>query len=283
MSTVYGLVGHPVSHSLSPAMHNAAFKALGLDCEYRLFDVPPGSFESFLDGLLLKGIAGVNVTIPHKIAAWGHLSRKGELDSEANTLGSVNTVKVSGSILQGFSTDGAGFSRSVKEDLGFSPERKKICFIGAGGAARAIIMHLGNAPEKIFVYDLAASSATTLKMFYGKRFDDHRLQVVAQADLEQAIGTSDLIVNATPVGMKENDPMPIAEGLLRGNKSVYDIVYNRPETKLVSAARKNGLRAATGLGMLLFQGAIAFEIWTGRIPPVHIMRKALKEEIDTCL
>ncbi len=274
---IYGLIGHPVEHSLSPAMHNAAFRALRIDAEYKLFDVVPGDLESFLRDLAQNNISGANVTIPHKIKAKEYIERKGILNEHAEKLGAVNTIKADGDKLKGFNTDGPGFYRSLVEDLKFEPEGKTIFVLGAGGAARAIIMYLGNAPKKIFVADIDDCMTKELKRHYEKYYNWHKLIAIEKRDIKEGLGESDLLIQATPIGMKDDDPSPIDIELLRPGMRVYDLIYNRPITKLVLEATRKKLHAMTGLGMLLYQGAIAFELWTGKKAPIDVMRKALKE------
>lgn len=274
---IYGIIGHPVKHSLSPAMHNAAFQSMGIDAEYRTYDVKPDSLESFLKDLKSNSISGINVTIPHKIKARDFISRYGSLDDNAERLGAVNTIKVTGEGLCGFNTDGPGFYRSLVEDLKFEPEGKNIFVLGAGGASHAIIMYLGNSPKRIIVSDIDDSKLSELEKHYKKYYDSGRLIVTGGRDAEKGIIESDLLVNATPVGMNESDQSPVSKSLLHPGLYVYDLVYNRPYTRLVKDAVSLKLNATTGLGMLLYQGAIAFEIWTGEKAPVAIMRRALKE------
>jgi len=275
----YGIIGHPVKHSLSPAMQNAAFKACSIDAEYVLFDVEPGELEAFFNQIESERIAGLNVTIPHKIKVKEYLEKNGMLDENAKKLGAVNTIKISGDgALCGYNTDGPGFYRSLIEDLKFEPEGKSIFVLGAGGAARAIIMYLGNGPKTIRVSDIDDGKLKELKEHYVKYYDEKRL-VIIKGSIRDALAKSDLFVNATPIGMKDGDPLPIDKNLLHSGMRIYDLVYNRPVTQLVKEANSVKLHAVTGLGMLLYQGAIAFEIWTGEKAPVAVMRKALKEAI----
>ena len=275
----YGLIGHPVGHSLSPAMQMSAFKALKIYAEYRLFDVVPEDLAEFLDNLEKKGISGVNITIPHKIKAKECIEKIGSLDEGAKRLGAINTIKICDGTLKGFNTDGPGFYRSLQADLKFEPEGKTVFVLGAGGAARAVVMYLGNGPKKIYVTDIDAIMAEGLKKHYEKYYEKDKLETIKMSNLESALATADLLVQATPVGMKEGDPSPVDAQLLRPGLRVYDLVYNRPMTKLVETATRNKLHAVTGLGMLLYQGAIAFELWTGQKAPVDVMRKALKEAL----
>ncbi|MBN1526744.1 MAG: shikimate dehydrogenase [Candidatus Omnitrophica bacterium] len=276
---LYGIIGYPVKHSLSPVMQNAAFSALGMEAEYSAYEVPPAGLDAFLRGLESKKIAGLNITIPHKIAAKGYVERHGTLDENARRLGAINTIKVIDGKPNGFNTDGAGFYRSLVEDLKFAPEGRRIFILGAGGAATAIAMYLGNGPKTIAVTDIDAAKLEGLRSHYRKFYDEKRFRAVGPADAAKALSESDLLINATPVGMKESDPLPVDAAELHAGLYVYDIIYNLPATGLVKEATKKKLHAVTGLGMLLYQGVIAFEIWTGKKAPVDVMRKALREAI----
>jgi len=277
---IYGLLGHPVGHSLSPAMQNAAFKAAGIDAVYGVYDIAPEALTDFLSSVSKKGISGLNVTIPHKINTRHYIEINGMIDSFAKKLGAVNTLKPGpDGRLCGFNTDGPGFYRSLVEDLKFEPEGKTVFVLGSGGAATAVVMYLGNGPKRIFISDVDKEKASALKEHYGVYYDKSRISVVDPAKIEGGLSASDLLVNATPIGMKDDDPSPVVKEMLHRGLRVYDLVYNRPSTELVKDATRLKLHAATGLGMLLYQGAIAFEIWTGVKAPIAVMRKALKEAL----
>lgn len=276
---IYGLIGHPVKHSLSPAMHNAAFKELGIDAGYSIFDVEPADLEGFLGDAAAGKISGLNVTIPHKLKARDYIGSRGLLDATAEKLGAVNTIKFEGKALRGFNTDGPGFYRSLLEELKFEPEGKDVFILGAGGAGQAIAMYLGNGPRKIFVSDMDAKKTTDLKTHFSRYYEEKKLEVVGPGDIKTALAGSQLLVNATPIGMKDSDALPVDASLLHPGLYVYDLVYNRPTTPLVKEAARKRLRAVTGLGMLLYQGAIAFEIWTGKKAPVAVMKRALREAL----
>ena len=278
---LYGLIGHPVRHSLSPAMQNAAFREIGIDAEYVLHDIRPEGLTSFLESLHSSKIAGLNVTIPHKIKTKECLELKGSLDENARRLGAVNTIKMTEDGLCGFNTDGAGFYRSLVEDLGCEPEGKTIFILGAGGASHAIVLYLGDGPRRIFVSDIDKEKADALKEHYAKFYKRDKLEIIAPKDYPQVMKKTHLIINATPIGMKVEDPCPVDSGLLRPGQYVYDLVYDRPMTQLVKSARMAKCHATTGLGMLLYQGAIAFEIWTKRPAPVAVMKKALREALKS--
>ncbi len=276
---IYGIIGHPVEHSLSPAMQNAAFKALGIEAEYKVFDVKPEELENFLKDAVKNNIAGFNITIPHKINAKEYIEKNGVLDENAKRLGAVNTVKIVDVRLNGHNTDGPGFYRSLVGDLKFEPEGRRIFVLGAGGAAHAIIMYLGNGPRKIYFTDIDKTKCAGLKDQYKKYYDSKKLEMVNEENLAEGMKDSELLINATPIGMKESDPLPIDKEMLHPGLRIYDLVYNRPVTALVREANMKKLHAVTGLGMLLYQGAIAFEIWTGKKAPIDVMRKALREAL----
>lgn len=278
---LYGLVGHPVRHSLSPAMQNAAFREIGIDAEYLLHDIRPENLVSFLENLRSSKIAGLNVTIPHKIKTKEYLEHKGSLDENARKLGAVNTIKVTPDGLCGFNTDGPGFYRSLVEDLACESEGKTIFILGAGGASHAIALYLGDGPRHIFVSDIDKEKAGALKEHYAKFYKRDKFEIIAPKDYPQVMKKAHLIINATPIGMKVEDPSPIDTGLLRPGQYVYDLVYNRPMTQLVKSARIAKCHATTGLGMLLYQGAIAFEIWAKKPAPIAVMKKALREALKS--
>ncbi len=275
----YGLIGYPVKHSLSPAMQNAAFRSYGIEARYDLYEVDPDRLEPFLRNAGRDGLTGFNVTIPHKINVKDYIEAHGILDDDAKRLGAVNTVKVEGKKLRGSNTDGPGFNRSLVNDLGFDVTDKTVIVFGAGGASRAVVMNLGNRPKKIYITDVDSKKALELATHYRAYYDEKRLHCVFSHDISSVIKEAELLINATPIGMKDGDPMPLDKDLLHDKLAVYDLVYNRPETALVHEALKRKLKAVTGLGMLLYQGAIAFEIWTGKEAPVDIMREALNNAL----
>jgi shikimate dehydrogenase len=274
-----GLIGWPVEHSLSPAMHNAAFEELGLNWSYVPLAVRPGEVVDAVRGLAALGFAGANVTVPHKQEVIGALDG---VEPEAAALGAVNTIVVQrsdgGTGLRGHNTDSTGFVRAVRA-AGFEPAGRGALVVGAGGGARAVVYGLLDAGAKeVGVLDVEAQRAESLVGDLGGSVGQGKLSVVpatTEALIERA-DEVDLLVNATPVGMwpqvdgsiwPEGVPMP--PGL-----TVFDLVYNPGETKLLAQARESGARAIGGLGMLVEQGAEAFELWTGREAPVGVMRAA---------
>ena len=275
--SIYGLVGHPVTHSLSPLMHNAAFAHLKMNAEYKLFDLSPEEVKSFLSTLHEKNISGLNVTIPYKERVFSLLT---SVSTEARLIGAVNTIKVEGIKIEGFNTDGDGFLRHLSEGLKFSPEAKTVALIGAGGAARAVSVSLGKAKAKsVSIYDVDQKKCEALILHLAANFPNTKFLQAGSIN-ELNISNSNLLVNATPVGMKESEPCLVEEGVAHKDLLVYDLVYVPQETKLLQCAKKNGARISNGLGMLLYQGMIAFEIWTGLPAPKKIMQDALKKGVN---
>ncbi|MCX5696654.1 MAG: shikimate dehydrogenase [Candidatus Omnitrophica bacterium] len=273
---IYGVLGYPVKHSFSPAMHNAAFRVLHIDAEYRYFEKKAQELGPFLVSLANEGIFGLNVTVPYKEKVLPFLAK---VSHEARMIGAVNTIKVAGRLLEGFNTDGEGFLKHLKADLDFKPQDKTVAIIGAGGAARAIAVYLAKERvKKISLFDIdIAKARLLLEQLKNNLWDTVFYAADSVADLK--IPESDLLVNATPIGMKEGDPCLVAQDLLHRDLLVYDLIYNPRETKLLSSAGKKGLKTANGLGMLLYQGALSFEIWTANSAPLEAMRQALTEVV----
>jgi len=273
------LIGDPVSHSISPAMHNAAFKELGLDYIYLPFRVKPESLNDSLKGLRALGIAGFNVTIPHKVAIMPLLDK---LDPLAEKIGAVNTVLNNKGVLKGFNTDGPGFITALKTS-GIEPDGKKVVLLGAGGAARAIAFSLAESGAYISIlnrrqeYDWAVNLATSIVIKCHKK--DVTALELSDKSLKKELKDADILVNATPLGMTPGiENTPVAGELLTDGLTVFDIVYNPVETRLIREAKAAGLKTISGIDMLVMQGALAFEIWTGKKAPVALMKKqALKE------
>ena len=276
---IYGVLGYPVKHSLSPSMHNAAFQALKINSEYRSFEVKPQDLENFLKTLSGKDIYGLNVTIPYKEKVMPFLKK---LSEEAKLIGAVNTVKVLRGRLEGFNTDGEGFLQHIRQDLGFSPQDKTIVIIGAGGAARAISVYLSkNKPRLIAIYDADKTKAEALLNHLKENFKDVEFKP-ANSIAELNIQDCHLLVNATPVGMKDTDPCLVDERRLHKDILVYDLIYNPLETKLLAQAKKAGAKVSNGLGMLLYQGMLSFKLWTGKDAPLKIMQLALEKGLQEC-
>ena len=272
---VLGIIGSPVDHSLSPVMHNHVIQALGLDFVYVPFPVEPDGLGDAVQGLRKLGVCGFNVTIPFKTAVIPLLDA---LSPEAALIGAVNTVIRDGNRLVGHNTDGIGFINSLREDLDFFPRGATILMVGAGGAAKAALVALCEAGAATVVVanrtpHRAEDLRTRLKEnFPGVDITSASLDVLQAGDL---LGEIDLLVNTTSVGMNATAFSGIDLSPMKPAARVYDMVYAPLETPLLLAARKRGLKAANGIGMLAAQGEAAFAIWTGCNPPNGVMKKRL--------
>ncbi|MCK8825277.1 shikimate dehydrogenase [Fuchsiella alkaliacetigena] len=276
-----GLFGYPVEHSLSPVMHNTAFKELGLDYLYLPFAVPKAKLAEAVAGIKGLNFEGVNLTIPHKQKVRDYLD---ELSQEAELIGAVNTVQRCNGKLIGHNTDGKGFLRSLVEEASFTPQDKKVLVIGAGGAARAVSYQLAlEEVKELYIANRTLSKAENLATEVGKKLDLNKAEALPleKGALSSIIKNLDLVVDTTPIGMSpqvEVEPVIEAE-LLHSNLLVADLVYNPVKTTLLKAAQKAGAETLSGLGMLVYQGAIAFEIWTGQRAPVKVMKEVVQAAI----
>jgi shikimate dehydrogenase len=271
------ILGSPVAHSASPAMQNAAFKALGLNWRYLAFEVEPENLRAAIEGAKALNIAGFNLTIPHKLLA---LEMMDELDESAKQFGAVNTVKfqaTKGKVCAiGFNTDADAIGVSLREDLKLKLRGAKVLLLGAGGAGRTAALKL--ASEKVaelFLVNRTMGKAEKIAVEITRRFP--ALKVSAGFPRTKI----DLVLNATSLGLKPADPSPLDEKhfSLRQTGAVYDMIYRPAQTRLLAAAKKAGCKTANGLGMLLHQGAKAFKIWTGSPAPLDIMRRALGKNV----
>lgn len=269
---VCGLIGDPISHSLSPIIHNAAFSHLKLDFVYLAFDVKPSELENAMNGIRGLGIHGLNVTMPHKKSVLRFLD---EVDQTAKFLGVVNTILNKKGRLCGFNTDGFGALRALKENS-FDLSGKKALLLGAGGAAKAIALSLAEEVEELTILNRTLEKARELEDKLNQQFDVKvKSDTLSPINVEKYLRDSDILVNATSLGMHPKFGKSIVSlENLRSDLSVMDIVYNPIETRLVENARAAGARVITGVEMLLHQGAVSFEIWTGCPAPVDVMRKA---------
>ncbi|WP_457677760.1 shikimate dehydrogenase [Thermovibrio sp.] len=274
-TAVYGIIGYPVKHSLSPLMQTAAFKETGIDAVYVPFEVEPENLKEAVNGLRALSVKGFNVTVPHKEKVVESLDF---LSQDAEFLGAVNTVKNEGGELTGYNTDAEGFLRSLIEE-GVELSGKKVLMFGAGGAARAVGYALLKGGVKFLnIVNRSFKRAKEVGELLGKR-GNVLVYPLKEGTVEALLKDIDIIVNTTSVGMKETDPHLFDYSKIPEGITVVDIIYNPPETPLLKAARERGCKTVNGLGMLVHQGAVAFEIWTGRRAPVKVMEKVLKEEL----
>jgi len=266
---IAGIFGYPVEHTLSPAMHNAAFEALGLDYCYIPFSVHPDLLSAAIEGIRALNLLGVNITVPHKERVMPMLDK---INGEASFIGAVNTIVSSDGQLTGYNTDGRGFMQSLSES-GINVRERNVLIVGAGGAARAIGYYLAQEVKALYIYGRTRERAERLVQDLKKvAVNVSTLQDISPADRFH------MIINATPLGLRDDDPLPLDTGLLHREQMVCDLIYR--DTRFLREASKRGCATLNGLGMLLWQGVFAFELWTGRRPDVEIMRKALADTIS---
>ncbi len=270
---ICGVIGDPIEHTMSPVMHNAAFRELGLDYVYVAFRVKSEELARAIEGMRALNIKGLNVTLPHKVSIIPLLD---ELDPLAEKIAAVNTVVNKDGSLKGYNTDATGFLQALR-DKGLEPRGKKVVILGAGGASRAISFTLAESGANLVILnrreelDWAKELARNLSSVFGKEI---RALELEEANLRIALDKAKVIVNATRVGMSPNiDATPVPAKLLRPGLVVFDIVYNPLKTKLATEAAQAGAETIMGLDMLVWQGALAFEMWTGQKAPVGLMKK----------
>lgn len=276
-----GVVGHPIGHSISPAFQQAALNAAGIKAAYSPYDVAPTKLAAFVRGLREPCWLGVNVTIPHKQAVLPMLDR---VSPAARAVGAVNTIVVGAGRLQGENTDVGGFLRSLRE-RGLDPSGGATVVLGCGGAARAVVAGLcAGGAGSIAVLARRAEQAAALVRDVSAECSRSRLTVHQwhAPELPELVSSASLVVNTTPLGMKGGPApaeSPLPEAVLHPALTVYDLVYNPLRTPLLAAAERAGARAVDGLDMLVYQGAEAFELWTGVAAPVDVMRSAAREAV----
>jgi shikimate dehydrogenase len=271
--------GSPIAHSASPTMHNAAFEKIGLNWRYLAFEVNPKNLRAAVEGAKAMNFVGLNLTVPHKLLAFEIVD---ELDDSAKKWGAVNTIKfvqspnskVQSAI--GFNTDADAIVTALREDLGLKLRGAKVLLLGAGGAGRTAALKLASENvAELFLVNRTRSKAEEIAREIKKQFP----RVKISTDYPKS--KVDLLLNATSLGLKAADASPLGgkQFSLKQTRAVYDMIYRPAETKLLAAAKKSGCKTANGLGMLLHQGAKAFEIWTGKPAPLDVMRRALEQNI----
>lgn len=275
---ICAVIGNPVEHSLSPAIHNAAYAELDLDFVYVAFRVE--DLKSALAGMrALENFRGLSVTIPHKIEALKYLDRVEDLDRR---IGSINTIVNEGGVLNGLGTDGPGALKAIA-DAGVRVDGKRVLFLGAGGAARAIAFPLAHRekPAEIALLDVDPGTAGKLKTdLEAGTGAAVRAGELTERSLAAAMEAADLIVHCTPVGMSPNvDASVVPAHLFRPGQVVFDVVYTPLETKLLRDARSRGLQVISGVEMFVNQAALQFERFTGRTAPVEVMRRVVTERL----
>lgn len=270
---ICGIIGDPIEHTMSPAMQNAAFQKLGMDYVYVAFHVKAERLGQALAGMRALNIKGMNVTIPHKVAVVPFLD---ELDPLAERIGAANTIVNNNGILAGFNTDAEGFLQALLE-AGVKPKGKKAVILGAGGGARAVSFMLADQGAHLTIlnraeeFDWAEKLAARISQVCK---GEVRALTLEEKNLAVALDSADILVNATSVGMTPNVTVtPVPARLLKPGLIVFDIVYNPVKTRLMREAEAVGARTISGLEMLVWQGALAFEKWTGQKAPHELMRR----------
>jgi len=263
--SVYGIIGHPVSHSLSPIMHNLAFKELGIKAVYGAFDVLPEKLKEAIAGIKALNIKGLSVTIPHKEEVMRYLDF---IDEKAIEISAVNTILNEDGVLKGFNTDWIGVVKAF-ETAGVSLKEKKVVIIGAGGASKAVVYAVAKKAKEVIIYNRTFEKAKKLA---------EKFNAKAQPWESLKFAEGDIIIQTTSVGMK-SWKSPVEEEVIKRFKVAMDIVYTPLETKFLSMAKANGLKVIDGLKMLLYQGVEQFKLWTGSEPPVELMKKAIYKAV----
>jgi shikimate dehydrogenase len=279
---LYGVIGYPVAHSLSPAMQLAGFEALGLEAQYVRVEIPPEGLPATIKKMRDLPFAGWNCTLPHKIELAAQVDERGD---SSQLLGGVNTVINEDGKLTGFNTDGEGWVRAVREDFSLDVRDLRILIAGTGGAGQALAKQAAaEGCERLVLANRSLEKAQALADELREKFVSEKLlgahdrlaAIPLEAEaLAHELDSIDLIVNGTSLGLKPTDPAVIPDRLLQPHHCVYDTIYK--PTRLQEAARSGGARVANGLSMLLHQGALSLELWTGRPAPVEAMRAALQE------
>ena len=279
MKQVFGVFGDPIGHSLSPAMHNAAFSALGMDCIYHAFRVQPEKLEKAILGAEAMGFGGLNLTVPLKEKALMIGTIK--LDPLAKRIGAINTVVFgkSGEIV-GYNTDGLGTKKALLE-AAVEIKGSKIVIVGAGGAARAIAFQLASDGADIVIANRTEEKAIELARNISSATFPGKIKGTELSELKTLLTETDVLINTTILGMHPDTDNTIATAEdLHSKLTVFDIVYNPLETRLLREAKAAGAKTVSGISMLVYQGAEAFKLWTGVEPPVELMKKTVLEALQ---
>ena len=273
---VYGVFGDPVGHSKSPLMMNRAFAEQGVHSVYAAFHILPGTLRDAVAGIRALGFGGMNITIPHKLEVMDYLD---EIDDAARRIGAVNTVVNRDGRLIGYNTDGIGYVRSLIEETGCQPRGKRILIIGAGGAARAIAFTLAaEGAAEVVIANRTRDKALELAQAVGT--DGAACAGIGLGEAAEVMERMEIVINTPQIGMHPAvEQVPIDTRLIRPGMLVSDIVYNPRMTRLLKEAEAKGAGIHGGLGMLIYQGAYAFEYWTGKPAPVAAMREAVEQSL----
>lgn len=274
---VTGVIGYPVRHSRSPEMQSVAMQALGLNWIYVALEVRPEMLKQAIDGARAMGFVGLNVTIPHKTTVIDFID---ELSPDATAIGAVNTIHFVEGRALGENTDAVGYTRTVEEDAAFCFTGKTVLQIGAGGAGRAMAAGAAKAgAETVFIVNRDETRARSLVTDLSKAYPETSFEWLTPDQTGRYAPKADLIANATSLGMRPDDPLPIDEELIEPHHIVFDTVYNSEHTPLMAAALRQKAKPVHGLGMLVRQGARSLEIWSGTYPDEALMIQTLKNRM----
>ncbi|WP_050180955.1 shikimate dehydrogenase [Domibacillus robiginosus] len=275
MKKLYGVIGDPIGHSMSPDMHNDSFSALQIDAHYQPFHIKSEDLKTAVAGMKAIGLSGFNVTVPHKTAIMPLLD---EIDPLAQAIGAVNTVVREENRFIGYNTDGEGFVRGLNEEYGSSVLDKKIAIIGAGGAARAIYYTLSQ--QGSIRVDIANRTPEKAEELKNRCPYPVETVLLSLEELEKQLGHYDILIQTTSIGMSPKvSETPISVANIRPDAFVSDIIYNPAETMIMKEAKKQGARVQNGLKMFVYQGALAFEKWTGVLPDPKRMQKIVEDKL----
>jgi len=274
-TNVLCVIGHPIEHSMSPIMHNAALKDMSLDYVYVAFNIPPNDLKKAVLGFKMFSIKGINVTIPYKEKVIPYLD---EIDPLAEKIGAVNTIKNEGKYLIGKNTDASGAKKALL-DAGCEITGKKALILGAGGAAKAVSFAISEDLDAVYIVNRTEKRAIKLaKDLTNKTTVKAVGKNMSINTLKNIVNDVDILINTTPLGMYPNiEKSPVSEEILHSNLFIFDIVYNPLETRLIKEARKIGCKTLGGLDMFVNQGALAFEWWTGKKPNLNLMKEKVVE------
>ena len=275
-TTLVGVIGNPVKHSLSPVILNAAFREAKMNWVYTAFETPEEKLADAISGIRALGIAGLSVTMPHKASVCPLLD---EISDSAKTLQAVNCIVNDAGNLKGHNTDGDGFLDAVKHDAGMDIAGKKVLVIGSGGSARSIIHSLGKAGAG----EIAVINRTKKKALDSLELAGPVGRYVEENEISEVVSEADLVINATPIGMSDTEDItnfPVEPNLFTKGQLAVDLIYHPISTPWMKALRDREVEAHGGLSMLIFQAARAFKLWTGKEAPVDAMRKAALDEIE---
>jgi shikimate dehydrogenase len=275
---ICGVIGDPIDHSLSPAMHNAGFKETGLDLVFLPFRVTTNQIEDAIKGVRSLGILGLNVTMPHKRRVIQYMDK---LDPITEYLKSANTILNANGILTGYNTDGIGAMQALSQN-GSAPKGKKILLLGSGGAARAIAFAAAREADQLVILNRTPNKSRELAKDLGQILNKKIVgKTLTPNSLEESMHDAQIVINATSAGMCPHDKISlIPPKLITPSHTVLDIIYNPIETKLLRDAEKAGAKTVNGIEMLIQQGAASFQIWTNHQAPIETMRKAIANQLS---